>query len=224
MSQALSRPSAKVIPLPISAGPTAGELADVVGGLHDRPIVVYGATRQPARTALSCLVRPESGDQVLVAFAGGELWVLAVLHRPGDAPLRLITERNLEIAATGGRLTLAARERVDIATPGAAAVTAGALALQARSARASIDDVSHVGERLTVHVGKLKLVGQALETLFERVLTRAKRSYRFVEETDQLRSTEIDHRASETLRVSGRNAFVLAEGVVKMDAGQIHMG
>lgn len=204
MSQAATRTDAAVVPL---HGPVAGELAQVVDGLPDAPVVAFGASRQPARIALSCLLCPEPGDTVLVARTAGTCWVLAVLQRPGSAPLRLRTAGDLEIGV-GGRLTLAGSE----------------MAVRARSARMLIEEVHHAGERLTAHVSRLKLVGLTFETLTERLLTRVRRSYRFVEETDQVRSAEIDHRASETLRLSGRNAFMLADGVVKVDGEQIHMG
>src|SRR5262245_66606316 len=102
---------------------------------------------------------------------------------------------DLEIAA-GGRLTLAGSE----------------LALRARSARTLIDEVHHVGERFTAHVSRLKLVGQALETLAERLLTRARRSYRFVEEADQVGNGGIDHGARVALGLRGCNYIDMGLG------------
>lgn len=199
-------------------------VAEVTGGTADRPEVAFGDTRQPARTALSCLLCPEIGDRVLVARAGAALWVLAVLERSGEGKLRVAVQGDLEVASVHGRLSLSGGQRLDLATPGPATLRAGELTLRARVARALIDDLHHAGERLVAHVGRIKLAGVALETVIERVMTRAKRSYRFVEETDQLRSADIDHRAADTLRLSGGNAFVLADEVVKMDGTQIHMG
>ena len=49
--------------------------------------------------APSCLVAPAAGDRVLVAEAGGRAYVLAVLEREGDAPLRIETDGDLELVA-----------------------------------------------------------------------------------------------------------------------------
>ena len=49
-----------------------------------------------------------------------------------------------------------------------------------------------------------------------------KRSYRAVEETDQLRAGQIDYVAKETLSLHGENALLTAEELVKVDGEQIH--
>lgn len=229
MSQAISHISTNVVPLMKARGapsqrPFQVESAEVVGGTPESPLVAFGAMQLPARRAISCLVRPEPGDEVLISQTGDELWVLAILSRPGDAPIRLVAEGDLEIAAEGGRLALAGRTGIDLATPEIARVTAGTLALHARTARAVIDDVVHVGKQLAAYVERVKLVGQAIESVIDRVMTRAKRSYRFIEEGDHLRCADLDHRASETLHLTAANAFVTAHGVVKLDGEQIHMG
>ena len=58
----------------------------------------------------------------------------------------------------------------------------------------------------------------------ERLLTWAKRSYRFIEEGDHTRSSEVDCRATGNLHLRGKNAFVTAAAVVKVDGVQIHLG
>lgn len=54
------------------------------------------------RQAVSCLITPMPGDQVLTATAGGTTYVIAVLERPaaGNAPaLRIETEGDIEFIA-----------------------------------------------------------------------------------------------------------------------------
>jgi hypothetical protein len=229
MSQAISQRSATVVPLrkaraTSSCMPIQVEGAEVIGGTPECPLVAFGTTQRLARRAISCLVRPEPGDQVLITRTSGELWVLAILSRNGGAPIRLAAEGDLEITAERGRLALTGGTGIDLATPNIARITAGTIALHARTARAVIDDVVHVGKQLATYVERVKLVGQAIESVIDRVMMRAKRSYRFIEEGDHLRCADLDHRASETLHLNAGNAFVTARGVVKLDGEQIHMG
>lgn len=177
-----------------------------------------------AEQALSCLVRPEPGDRVLAAAADGGLYVLAVLARPRPGPVSLASERDITIASTRGSVAIAAAEAVSLDAGGRARVSAAELDLHAARGRFVIEEVLHVGRAVTAHVARLRAVGDFFETLAEHVLTRARRSSRFVEEADQLRSGEIDHRAAGTLQVSGRTTLIAGETLVRVDAEQIHMG
>ncbi|MBX6372850.1 MAG: DUF3540 domain-containing protein [Acetobacteraceae bacterium] len=188
-------------------------------------LVEAGSARLPARRAVSCLVEPEPGDLVLLGGGAERPYILAVLERRSTAPLRLAVQGDLEIAATAGRLALRGETGAEVASPAAVTITAGdELTVTGRRARLLLDEVVHVGRSLAAHIGSLKVVGEALETLMGRILSRARRSYRFVEEGDHLRSGTIDHRAEGTLHLRGANALVTASTIAKVDAGQIHLG
>jgi hypothetical protein len=154
-----------------------------------------------AKVALSCLVRPEPGDSVAVLRAGG-LWVTSVLTRESDAPLCLLAPGDLEIA-TAGSLSL----------------RAGTLNVRAAKAKFLLEEVLHFGRMVTAH-----LFGGVLETVADRVLLRARHSYRVVDELDHVRSGTSDHKAEGVMHIQAENTFITADNVVRMNAGQIHMG
>lgn len=210
---------------PVQGGPVPGpaETARVLDRTDDGLLVAYAGAVRPARVALSCLVQPEPGDLALVAATGAGLFVLALLERPAPAPLRLILGAEAEIAATG-TLTLLGGHGLTLTSPGQVALTADTIEMQSRGARLLIDELAHVGRAVTAQVGKLRLVGEVAETLVDRLLTRARRSFRFIAEGEHLRARDIDHRAEETVQLRGRTAFVTADTLVKVDADQIHMG
>ncbi len=80
-----------------------------------------------ARRALSCLVRPEIGDSVLVAEAASDQsYVIAVLARRSDAPLhlalsgqtRISTEQGAGLSIeVDGQLGLSSRTRIETDAP-----------------------------------------------------------------------------------------------------------
>lgn len=146
-----------------------------------------------ARRATSCLVAPEVGDRVLVAWSGDESYVLAVLERTERAPVRLVTRGNTELVVDG-------------------ALSVSSRAFSLASARALFDV-----ERVDAVFGKV-------EAVIERVLQRVKRSYRFVEETEQVRAGCIDIAAQSTMSLHAENAMVTADNLVKVDAEQIQLG
>lgn len=205
-----------------AAGTTVGEVVLRAG--DEMLLVEAGSARLPARRAVSCLVEPEPGDLVLLGGGGERPYILAVLERRGTAPLRLAVRGDLELAA-GGRLALRGEMAAEMASPTKLTLAAGdELTVTGRRARLLLEEMVHVGRSLASHVGKLKVVGEALETLADRILSRARRSYRFVGEGDHLRSGTIDHRAEGTLHLRGRDALVTASTIAKVDAGQIHLG
>ncbi|MDR0578071.1 MAG: DUF3540 domain-containing protein [Candidatus Accumulibacter sp.] len=69
------------------AAPPESALADATVQIacEDKLVVAgrFGLAR--ATRAAGCLLAPEAGDRVLLAFAGEEVWVLSVLARAADA-------------------------------------------------------------------------------------------------------------------------------------------
>jgi hypothetical protein len=198
------------------AGAVHQEVGTVIGGDRDAGFLVQSASGVfTARRAVSCLVEPREHDRVLLAVPPhGDLYVLAVLERdePGveiqvDGRLTLQTEDHIQLKGKEG--VALETKRFDVRA-GAARLAFGAVELIARTAEAKLE-VS-------------KIVSDAIDVVSERLLTQAKRSYRFIEELDATRARNVDLRAEETVHVRGKNALTSAEQLYKVDAEQIHLG
>jgi len=201
---------------------TTAHVLDCIG--NGFLLVEAGAARLQARRAVSCLVEPQPGDVVLLGGDATRPFVIAVLERSGETPLRMPIRGDAEIVVQGGRLRLVGETGVDLVSAQAVALSGAEVSATARRGRFLIDQVVHVGSSLSAHVEKLKVVGDALEMIMRRVMSRMTRSYRIVEETDHLRSGAIDHRADETLHLHARNTVITASTLAKVDGGQIHLG
>ncbi len=207
---------------PQDAAPSqTGQVTDVRDGAA---FVQTGAGIAKARIALSCIVLPEAGDRVLLHTADGIPWILAVLERSASGPIRLATTRDIALVSSHGTVSVAAAQAVRLEAGTDASVTAGALTVHAPRARLMLDDVLHVGRRISAHIARVRVIGELIESFADHVLTRAKRSTRLIEETDHLRSSDIDHRATGTLQLHARTSLVTADTIVRVDADQIHMG
>ena len=177
------------------------------------------------KRAVSCLVEPREGDLVL-AFVGedGSGHVVAVLERSEPGPSTLSVEGDLVVKSRDGRVQIVAREGVDIVTPKEASVVAHRVVVNASEASLLADTISVVGEALRSEVGKVKLFGRSLDQVFDRVSQRVKSSYRTITELDRVRAKNVDHVAEGTLKMHAREAVVTADGLVKVDGDQIHLG
>ena len=205
------------------AAQTFAETARVLDRTEDGLLVECAGAVRPACLALSCLVQPEPGDLALVARTKGGLFVLALLERAAAAPTRSALGAEAEISA-GGTLSLLGGGGITLTSPATVGITAATLDLRARRAHLLLDELVHVGQRVSAQVAKLRLTGDVLETVVDRLLTRAERCFRFITESDHLRAGTIDHRAEQTAQLRGRTVLISAETIVKVDAEQIHMG
>jgi hypothetical protein len=213
-------------PVPRDAGQsTLGAPAAIVRAREGR-IVQIGREGETlaARIAFSCLVQPEPGDLVATQDAGGFVFITAILDRPTEAPMRLVAEGDVSIASAHGSISIAASGSVHVDAGQTIGISGDELELQAGVARFILDDHLQIGRRAAYYVEKIRTAGQVLEQIAETVLTRARSATRFVEESDQLRAGDIDHRAAATLQLRAKTAFVTADDLVRLDADQIHMG
>lgn len=161
-----------------------------------------------ARRAASCLLAPGVGDSVLVCGPHAQsLYVVAVLERAADTPCQVLLGKDAEIRASG-RLSVSSDE----------------LLVRARQATTLVDQITSFGRELTASIGKVKLVGNIFESMFQRVSHFAGQSTRTVEGVDQLRSGTVDFRAERSLSLQGSEIIATAKTLVKVDGGQIHIG
>lgn len=198
----------------------------IVTGRDEKLTVVdceYGVLY--ARLAASCLVEPAIGDRVLVAGdLEGDIFVIAVLEQKDASATRITVEGDLHLGVPKGRFSVVSAHGVDLVSAGDIALTSTELAVRSDKAQVFFDQLSYVGRKVLAQAGALKFVGGMFDTIAERISQKVKRSYRVVEEIDQVRSNQIDYRAEKNMSLKGQNALVTADELVKIEGDQIHLG
>ncbi len=203
---------------------TAGQAATMVTRDGRDAHIECGGAIVAARIAFGCIVQPEPGDRVLLGRADGTLWITSVLERPSDAPMRLWAEGDVALVSRTGDVSLLAARTVALDAGERARITAAEIDLHAGVARFVLDELVQVGRRAHYYVAKIRTVGDMVETFAEHVISRVRNSSRFVEESDQVRAGDLDHRAEGTVHLRAKTMFMTADTVVRVDADQIHMG
>jgi len=138
--------------------------------------------------------------------------------------MRLWAEGDVSIVSMGGDVSLTAAQSLNLDAAKRARLVAAEIDLHAGVARFVLDELLQVGRRASLLVGKIRHVSELIETFAEHVLMRVQRSTRFVEESDQIRAGDIDHRAESTLQMRAETMLMTADVVARLDADQIHMG
>jgi hypothetical protein len=181
--------------------------------------------RYRARRAASCLLEPQVGDLVVVAVSErGHAWVLAVLERENEEqPLALRTDGDLEIHARG-RLGLTGSQEVEVRSGRAGRFAAPRLTFTTFDLEAAVERLVLSGGSAEVNLERAKAAVTFVEQAFERLSTKAQRVYRYIEQLDLTRARQIELRAETTAHIRSKQTFMTSDDLVKVDAGQIHLG
>jgi hypothetical protein len=190
----------------------SGRVAATGPGLR----VTLGYETFPAARAKSCLVAPQEGDRVLCAIEPDVVYVLAVLEGTDEKTTKLSVEGSLEIAASGGRVTVTSSEGVDIAGP--------ELRMEANKGAVFVGEMGFVGRLLRADVGKATLVVRELESFCTRALSYAKQALRVVEGQDSVRAGSVELRAEKSIAMHGESCLVGVRGLAKINGEQVQLG
>ena len=179
-----------------------------------------------ALQSASCLLRPAPGDEVLVSLdATGRCFILAVLQRADvAAPQELAFVGDVRMQVSDGGLQLMAAEDVTLAAGQTCACLARKVEVLADAAEIRVERVSFLGKALRANVRAVTLVAGAIETTARRCTRRLRDLFSFVEDHSEYQSRNSRHLVEETLIMHSKNAFHVADEIVKVDAEQVQLG
>jgi len=180
-----------------------------------------------ALAAVGCLVRPRTGDRVLLSIdTDGAAYVLSVLER-ADGPkgaTRLVFDGDVDIHAQGGALSLTADRDVTLAAEDALALASKRVSIHAGVGEVMIERLSVAGKVLQSTIKRIRTVAFNVDQTVRRLTQRLQDSFRYVEEQDEVQCGNARYLVEDSLTVQSRNAVHMAEEVVTINAEQVHLG
>ncbi len=178
-----------------------------------------------AKQAVSCLIEPRVGDKVLLAFNSNDIsFILAILKRDTVEPYTLQFDRDIQIKVTQGRLALASKNGIDIASENDIRLMSSNINMHAKHGELSIDSLSYIGTILQTQINRIRLFSDIVDSVIGRFTQKIKRSYRFIEESEQVKAERINYDVSNLYSVKGKYTIVTAEKDIKIDGESIHVG
>ncbi|WP_054029616.1 DUF3540 domain-containing protein [Desulfatitalea tepidiphila] len=192
----------------------------------DKLVLCTAAGRTRARAAASCLLVPAPGDQVLLSEDNfGRTYVLAVLERPGESVenrLAFTGPTRLEVA--GGDLTLTADTGIGLTSPAHVDMAAAELRVHAARAEIGLDETRLAGRSLSASIETIRTVARRMDSFVAHWVQRMSSCFRYIREHDETQAASARQLVEGTLTVQTGNSVHTAEGHVKIDAEQIHLG
>lgn len=177
-----------------------------------------------ARRAAGCLLDPAPGDEVLVGRSGEDAWVVVVLDRDPARSTEIAVEGDLRLRSSRGKVAVVGQAGVDLISAGPTKLLSNTLEVRSVTANVVVEGIDLVGGWFRAELDRARLAAKSLDQVLDRFSQRVRRSYRRVEDIDQLQAGTVHHRVEKTLRVHAHDAAVTADGIVKLDGKQIHVG
>jgi hypothetical protein len=177
------------------------------------------------RRAASCLLQPQLGDTVLLSGPDGRrVYLIAVIEQVDTSVSHIEVPGDLRLTAAAGAVSINSAADLRLQSAACLEMKSSQWALVADRAHCQLTDMRYTGQSLDATVGRLRLVGKVFESVAERVVQMARSALRLVDEVDQVRAGHLDIRAEQTALVHGKHVLLTGKELMKVDAGQIHMG
>ncbi len=181
----------------------------------------------PAFKALSCLIRPEPGDVVLLSLDDeGACFILSVLIRNEgrESSQDIVFEGSVNLHVRGGDLAVTSEREMSFASEKRISHATERIEVHADEGEAIIGRLSFLGRTLTSQFKRIKTAAKYAEHTYGRLTERLKNCFKYVEDHEELQSKSTRRLVEESLTVQSKNSYQLVEDTVKIDAEQIHLG
>lgn len=178
-----------------------------------------------AGRAFSCFVEPMQGDIVLFSIdAQRQCHILSILERPGNDAASLVFPGDVTLSANQGQLNLNARQGVAISADENISMASEEYTLLAKKGMVSVDQLNAIGTSLVSKIRNVRTIADTLETIAGHLVQKLRNSFRQVECVDQSQSRDRISTVKNLYSMRSKQAAILAEKDIKMDAERIHMG
>jgi hypothetical protein len=177
------------------------------------------------KRAVSCVVQPEVDDLVLVSLSSlGGGYILAVLERAQGAKATLSFDSDVDIRTSEGSLSIASKQGIDLASTESINLIASRLGIASSEGDINISRLTFLGGFFEGSLETVKLLARTFDSITERFFRRTKRSYRFIEDTDQVKAGSLNYIADKSLMLRGTFSQMTAKEDVHIDGERINIG
>ncbi len=174
--------------------------------------------------ALSCLIEPQIGDEVIISGPDRtRVYLIAVIARPDAAAITLNVNRDLTIRSSTGSISMQSAAGTHIGSDTSVELRAPRLEQTHDNASLTVRQMQYAGETLEATVGRSTFFSNVISLMADRINTVARLCFRHIRDVDHVRARSIDYEAETLTRVHGGYTTLTARDVMKINGDQIHM-
>ena len=178
-----------------------------------------------AKRAASCLVKPDKNDSVMYfKDQNDNCYIMAGLESVNTNSTKLSVDKPLIVESESGDVSFVAKENVNILSNDNLQVFTDGFVVQSKKAKLQIEDLELTTDKIKSNTKSVSLIASNITTVAETITQRCKSSFRFIEKLDQLKAGSMMQKVHNLFSSQSRQAVILAEEDVKVDAKRIHMG
>jgi hypothetical protein len=178
---------------------------------------------QKAGKSVSCLLEPSINDEVLLLFNhNGKSYILSVLERDQDVQSDILFEGDVSVTVKNGDLDFSAR-KLDLKGHNIA-LDSKKLDLRSLCGKASINDFTFLGRVFHGNIDAVTIISKMVTSITESLISKARESYRWIENLEQVKVGRLLYLARESLYLKGKRSSLMAEKKVKIDGEKINLG
>ena len=175
--------------------------------------------------AIGCLIEPMKGDTVIVeAQIGGKAYITTVLERLTTNKPSIKVQGGLQLRVEGGGLQIQSEGGIDLSTLDTLSMTSEQLDIRADEGNVYFSKLSYLGKSLISKLDSVSVFGGIMNLIMDTVVQKSRTSHRVIEDTDYVKSCNINYQAKHIMQMHGKNTLLTAEELVKLDGDQIHLG
>jgi len=130
----------------------------------------------------------------------------------------------VDIKTDEGSLSIASKQGIDLASPEEINLVSSSLGISSSKAEINIGRLTFLGSFFEGSLETVKLLARTFDSITDRFFRRTKRSYRFVEDTDQVKTGTLNYIADKSLMLRGTFTQMTAKEDVHIDGERINIG
>lgn len=199
--------------------------ASVVGQVGNRYLLQAAEAPGQARLSASCLLRPAMGDEVLVfSGKGAEAYIVSVLERAAKGiAAEIELPGNTEVTCPTGKLSIHA-QALSLSGRDTVALRGKSLSLQGEQTELRSRRLNGWFGEVDVKAISFKAFARHFSGVYDRVIQKAKESFRWVQGKDEVRAGRVRVHAKDHVQVTSTHTSIRTTGYVKIDGKKIDLG
>ena len=195
----------------------------IKGSSKQHWIVDTGQGVVTAKTAFSCLVKPQINDQVMIACDSSDYYVLAITAREVVNQLEVNLGDLVSASVSQGNLSLDCEDSFKIQTK-ETEVSVQKMKVTATESQLLSHRVTAIGDDLSTTFNSVKLFANTVLDICETVTRKLTHCFKQVDGLEQHQSRDSIQSVKNSLTMRSHHANITARKEMKIDGERIHMG